>query len=75
MAHTAHQRLPIANRLDWGYLGEDAKIAPAPTGGPARSAMNWFLDAATYARDGDIAEAKAAALAGIEALNDPHTPA
>ena len=37
--------------------------------------MNWFLDAATYARDGDIAEAKAAALAGIEALNDPHTPA
>ena len=37
---------------------------------PARSAVNWFLDAATYARDGDVEHAIAAALAGIAALKD-----
>jgi hypothetical protein len=37
---------------------------------PARSAVNWFLDAATYARDGDIEQAIAAALAGIAALKN-----
>jgi hypothetical protein len=35
---------------------------------PARSAENWLLDAATYARDGDIDEAIAAARLGLEAL-------
>ena len=36
----------------------------------ARSAENWFLDAATYARDGNIEQAIAAALAGIAALKN-----
>ena len=33
-----------------------------------RSSENWFLDAATYARDGDPEQASKAALAGIRAL-------
>jgi hypothetical protein len=33
-----------------------------------RSAANWLLDATTYARDGDRANARAAALRGLDAL-------
>ena len=33
-----------------------------------RSAQNWFLDAATYALDGDDRSARLAALRGIRAL-------
>lgn len=33
-----------------------------------RSPVNWFLDAATYAHDGDTAQAIAAAQRGIAAL-------
>jgi hypothetical protein len=35
-----------------------------------RSAENWFLDAATYAHDGDRERAIEAALAGIAALRE-----
>lgn len=35
----------------------------------SRSAANWFLDAATYARDGDRDRARETALAGIAALD------
>jgi hypothetical protein len=35
---------------------------------PKRSADQWLLDAATYARDGDTANARAAALRGLYAL-------
>ena len=37
-----------------------------------RSAQNWFLDAATYALDGDTASARAAGLRGCIAL--PEAP-
>ena len=35
---------------------------------PTRSAENWLLDAATYARDGDIDEAIAAAKNALKVL-------
>jgi hypothetical protein len=34
-----------------------------------RAAEHWFLDAAVYAGDGEIANARAAALRGIDALD------
>jgi hypothetical protein len=39
-----------------------------------RSAENWFLDAATYARDGDVEQAIAATQRGIEALRSTEPP-
>jgi hypothetical protein len=41
---------------------------------PKRSAENWFLDAATFAHDGDRERAIEAARAGIAALNDEEVP-
>ena len=41
---------------------------------PKRSAENWFLDAATFAHDGDRERAIEAARAGIAALNDAVAP-
>ncbi len=37
---------------------------------PKRSAENWFLDAAVYARDGDVEHAIEAAESGIAALRE-----
>ena len=42
--------------------------SPAPDDAPKRSAENWFLDAATFAHDGDREQAVEAALAGIAAI-------
>ena len=38
---------------------------------PKRSAMNWFLDAATYVDDGDQVNARLAAQRGLRALEQP----
>jgi hypothetical protein len=47
------------------FLSHDREAAMSAA--PERSAENWFLDAATYAGDGDLDEAIAAAKRGIEA--------
>jgi hypothetical protein len=49
-------------RKDNSRIGRHAKQVPA------RSAMNWLLDAATYAHDGDAINARAAAHRGLAAL-------
>jgi len=49
-------------------IGDQAGV-PVSVVKPARSAANWFLDAATFAKDGDRVQARQAALAGIEALD------
>ena len=54
-------------------LKQETRERNSRTGGngaqaPKRSADQWLLDAATYARDGDTANARAAALRGLYAL-------
>ena len=46
------------------HTGNDTAV----TGGAQRSAANWFLDAACYARDGDTDQARVATLRALHAM-------
>jgi len=50
--------------------GNTDRDEPASPFVPSRSAVNWFLDAATYARDGETDLAIEAAESGIAALRE-----
>lgn len=60
---------------DVNVAPDGAAPAVGDSGAPVeRSAENWFLDAATFARDGDVEQAIAAAQAGIAALTNTAKP-
>lgn len=51
----------------WGYTSDDR--GNIPTVQARRSAMQWFVDAGTYADDGDTRNARRAAWRGLRALS------
>ena len=53
---------------DFGKAINDAPNNTATLRGEQRSPFNWFLDAACYALDGDVASARLSAMRGVAAM-------